>query len=442
VIFRVFFMGICACAVAPPQAQGQDDLPNPVPRPSVFSAEATGSGASLERSLRPVPRPERIPIVPTRSPPEDAGFQHWIAEFRVRARAEGIGSAVLERSLSGVRYNAGVIEKDRHQPEFATQIWDYLDTAVSETRVRNGRAVLNEHRRLLEQIEARYGVEREIVIAVWGLESAYGRYRGRIPVIEALATLAYDGRRGRFFEQQLVAALRIIQSGDVAPERMTGSWAGAMGHTQFIPTTYLAYAVDFTGDGRRDIWSDDPADSLASTAAYLARSGWTRGQPWGLEVRLPKGFDHARSGTRVRKSVAEWTRLGVRDVTGAAVPNHGPASILLPAGARGPAFMIFGNFRSIQRYNASRVYVIGVGHLADRLAGKPPFQAGWPRGEKPLSFRQKQELQRRLTRAGFDTNGADGIIGPDTMDALRAYQASVGLTPDGFPSMDVLRRLR
>jgi len=442
VIFRVVFMGICVSAAVSPQAQGQDNLPDPVPRPSILSAGEIGSRASLERSLRPVPRPERILIVPARSMPDDAGFRRWITGFRARARAEGIGGAVLERSLRGVRYNTEVIEKDRHQPEFSTQIWDYLDRAVSETRIRNGRTALREHQQLLDQIEARYGVEKEIVVAVWGLETAYGRYRGQIPLVEALATLAYDGRRGRFFEQQLIAALQIIQSGDVAPERMTGSWAGAMGHTQFIPTTYLAYAVDFTGDGKRDIWSDDPTDALASTAAYLARSGWTRGRLWGMEVRLPQGFDHERSGMRVRKSVVEWTRLGVRDVMGDPVPDHGPASIFIPAGARGPAFMTFGNFRAIQRYNASRAYVVGVGHLADRLAGKSPIQAGWPRGEKPLNFSQKQELQRRLTRAGFDTNGADGIIGPDTRDALRAYQSSVGLTPDGFPSMDVLRRLR
>lgn len=373
---------------------------------------------------------------------QDAGFQRWISQFRPRARAAGISNAVLDRSFRGISYNDSVIAKDRNQSEFTKQIWDYLDSAASDTRVRNGKAALREHRRLLDQIEARYGVEKEIVTAVWGLESAYGEHRGQTPIIEALATLAYDGRRGRFFEQQLIAALQIIQSGDVAPQSMTGSWAGAMGHTQFIPTSYLAYAQDFTGDGKRDIWSDNPADALASTAAYLARFGWTKGQPWGVEVRLPHGFNYAISGERVKKSVDEWTRLGVRDVTGYPVPDYGRASILLPAGANGAAFMIFNNFHVIERYNAADAYVIGVGHLADRIAGGPEIQASWPRGYEPLSLRQKKELQQRLTRAGFDTDGVDGIIGPNTIAAIRSYQSSVGLTPDGFPSLDVLRRLR
>ena len=373
---------------------------------------------------------------------QDAGFQRWISQFKPRARNAGISNTVLDRAFREVAYSESVIARDRNQSEFTKQIWEYLDSAVSETRVRNGRAALREHRRLLDRIEAHYGVEKEIVTAVWGLESAYGEHRGKTPIIEALATLAYDGRRGRFFEQQLIAALQIVQSGDVAPRNMTGSWAGAMGHTQFIPTSYLAYAQDFTGDGKRDIWSDNPADALASTAAYLARFGWTKGQPWGVEVRLPQGFNYEQSGERVKKSVDQWTQVGVRDVTGYPVPNHGRASILLPAGAQGAAFMIFNNFHVIERYNAADAYVIGVGHLADRIAGGPPIQASWPRGYEPLSLKQKKELQRRLTRAGFNTDGVDGIIGPNTVSAIRRYQASVGLTPDGFPSAEVLRQLR
>ena len=373
---------------------------------------------------------------------QDAGFQRWISQFRSRARSSGISNAVLDRAFQNVQYNQSIIAKDRNQAEFTKQIWDYLDSAASDSRVRNGKAALREHRRVLDQIEAHYSVEKEVVTAIWGLESVYGKHRGKTPIIEALATLAYDGRRGRFFEQQLVAALQIIQSGDVAPGDMTGSWAGAMGHTQFIPTSYLAFAQDFTGDGKRDIWSDNPTDALASTAAYLARFGWTKGQPWGVEVRLPQGFNYAIAGARVKKSVDEWTRLGVRDVTGYPISDHGRASILLPAGAQGAAFMIFNNFHVIERYNAADAYVIGVGHLADRIAGGPEIQTSWPRGYEPLSLRQKKELQRRLTRAGFNTDGVDGIIGPNTIAAIRNYQSSVGLTPDGFPSLEVLRRLR
>ncbi|MEM9975903.1 MAG: lytic murein transglycosylase, partial [Pseudomonadota bacterium] len=282
----------------------------------------------------------------------------------------------------------------------------------------------------------------EVVVAVWGLESAYGTFRGDTPVIPALATLAFDGRRGRFFEEQLIAALQILQSGDISPRAMTGSWAGAMGHTQFIPTSYLAYAQDFRGDGQRDIWSDDPTDALASTAAYLARFGWTKGQPWGLEVRLPRGFDYAQSGDRVKRSVAQWMQAGVRDMDGGLIPDHGQASILLPAGAQGAAFMIFDNFGVIERYNAADAYVIGVGHLSDRIAGGPPIRSNWPEGDRSLRFSERQEMQRRLTRAGFDTSGVDGIIGPNTIAAIRAFQKSVGMTPDGYASYEILRRLR
>ena len=369
-------------------------------------------------------------------------FTRWIDRFRARARSAGIRDSVFDAAFQGVRYNADVIQRDRNQSEFTKQIWEYLDSAVSDTRVRNGRQAMRDHGRLLAGIEDRYGVEAEVVVAVWGLESAYGSFRGNTPIIEALATLAFDGRRGRFFEEQLIAALKIIQAGDVAPRRMTGSWAGAMGHTQFIPTSYLAYAVDFTGDGKRDIWSDNPADALASTAAYLKRFGWTKGQPWGVEVRLPRGFDYSQTGERVKKSPRDWANLGVRAADGSVVPNHGRASILLPAGAQGAAFMIFDNFHVIERYNTADAYVIGVGHLSDRIAGKPPIRSGWPRDDRNLRFAEKKEMQQLLTRRGFNTEGVDGIIGPNTIQAIRRFQSSLGLIPDGYASYDILRRLR
>jgi membrane-bound lytic murein transglycosylase B len=370
------------------------------------------------------------------------GLATWIERFKPRARAQGIRNATLDAAFRGVRYDADIIKKDRNQSEFTKQIWEYLDSAVSDTRVKNGKAALRKHRKTLERIEAHYGVKKEVVAAVWGLESAYGSYRGDTRVIEALATLAYDGRRGKFFEQQLIAALKILQSGDVSARNMTGSWAGAMGHTQFIPTSYLAYAVDFTGDGKRDIWSDDPTDALASTAAYLAKSGWVTGQPWGVEVQLPARFNYGQTSAKVKKSVAEWTALGVRDVNGKPVPNHGSASILLPAGAQGAAFMIFKNFHVIERYNAADAYVIGVGHLSDRIDGGAAIQANWPRADRSLSRSEKVELQQRLTAAGFDTQGNDGIIGPNTIAAVKSYQASVGLITDGYASLDILKRLR
>lgn len=372
----------------------------------------------------------------------NAGFDRWIAGFRGRALAQGIRAEVFERAFRGVDYDPEVIARDRNQSEFTKPIWDYLDSAVSDTRVANGKAALAANRRVLEQIEARFGVDKEVVVAIWGLESAYGTHRGDTPLIGALASLAYDGRRGKFFEAQLVAALKIVQAGDVDPRAMTGSWAGAMGHTQFIPTSYLAHAVDFTGDGRRDIWSDDPTDALASTAAYLARSGWVTGQPWGVEVRLPAGFDYALTGERVRKAAAEWAALGVRDAAGGRIADHGAASILMPAGARGAAFMIFRNFQAIERYNAADAYVIAVGHLADRIRGGGPIRADWPRGDRALAADERRELQERLTKAGFDTGGIDGRIGPNTIAAVRAFQRAKGLIPDGYASLDVLRRLR
>lgn len=410
----------------------------------VFAAVLAGTSAFAVAPLtspRPVERGAGALGV-TPSPVANTGFQRWIAGFRGRAISQGIRPATFDAAFQGVRYNSDVISRDRNQAEFVKPLWEYLDSAVSDTRIRNGRAALRENARVLAEIEARYGVEAEVVTAVWGLESAYGAFRGDTPIIEALATLAYDGRRGRFFEEQLIAALRILQSGDVRPRDMTGSWAGAMGHTQFIPTSYLAYAQDFRGDGRRDIWADDPTDALASTAAYLARFGWTKGQPWGVEVRLPRGFDYGQTGDRIKKSPAQWARLGVRDTSGGQVPNHGRASILVPAGARGAAFMIFDNFHVIERYNAADAYVIGVGHLSDRIGGGPAIQADWPRGDRGLRRAERRELQQRLTNAGFSTQGVDGIIGPNTTAAIRAFQRSSGMVPDGYASYEVLRRLR
>ena len=394
------------------------------------------------REVRPVLRPDSLAqaeVIPVSTNPK---FQNWIKGFRGRALSQGIKGGIFDAAFRGVRYNADVIDKDRNQSEFKRNIWDYLDSAASPDRVSEGKKALRKHKRTLEAIERAYGVEKEVVTAVWGLESRYGTRMGDLNVIEAMATLAYDGRRGAFFEKQLIAALKILQSGDVAPRNMTGSWAGAMGHTQFIPTSYLAYAVDFTGDGKRDIWSDNPADALASTAAYLKRFGWKTGQPWGVEVRLPKGFNLARAKRSFKQSPAAWATEGVTDMQGRAVPNYGNASILLPAGTKGAAFMIFHNFGVIEKYNKADAYVIGVGHLADRLKGGPAIQASWPRQYAPMTEKQKKEIQRRLRRKGFKVEKIDGVIGPETIKAIRAYQKSRKLPPDGYPTQSLLKHLR
>ena len=407
----------------------------------VVAGVAQANPGPPERSLRPELRPE-LHAITVQGAANNRGLQRWISDFRVRASAQGISTQAFDAAFRGVRYNADVIQRDRNQSEFTKTIWEYLDSAASDLRVRNGLAALRQNEGLLNAIEARYGVEKEVVVAVWGLESSFGAFRGDEPLIEALATLAYDGRRGRFFEQQLIAALKIIQSGDVAPSDMTGSWAGAMGHTQFIPTSYLAYAVDFTGDGKRDIWSDDPADALASTASYLANFGWISGQPWGVEVRLPNGFDYTQANRRIQRLPSEWARMGVTGLNGRVVRDYGDASVLLPAGAQGAAFLIFHNFSVIERYNTADAYVIGVGHLSDRIAGGGAIQASWPRGDRALVFAERQELQRRLTAAGHSTQGIDGRIGPLTIDAIRSYQRSQGLVPDGYASLSLLMRLR
>jgi membrane-bound lytic murein transglycosylase B len=392
-----------------------------------------------ERSVMPELRPatalqENAQV--SRSPQ----FEQWLSSFRPRALAQGVSAATLDRTFRTIAYDDDAIRRDRAQAEFTRPIWQYLDGAVSDTRIENGARALREHAGLLVEIERRYGVPKEVVVAVWGLESSYGSSRGTTHVPSALATLAFDGRRGSFFESQLIGALKIIESGDVTPEGMRGSWAGAMGHTQFIPTSYLAYAVDFRGDGKRDIWSDDPTDALASTAAYLARHGWTSGQPWAVEVRMPAGFDPRAAAQR--RTVGEWRALGLRPLGGAALPAQGEATLMFPAGAQGPALLAFGNFRTIKRYNNSDAYVIAVGHLSDRLRGAGPFVTAWPRTDRPLNSDERVELQRLLNARGFDTGGVDGRIGPMTIEAVRGYQVASGLTPDGYVSLDLLSRLR
>lgn len=374
--------------------------------------------------------------------PTEAGFRAWLDGFRARAQAEGIAAGTLDSAFAEVRLNPGVIEKDRNQNEFTRQIWDYLDTAVSEDRVRNGMAALKRHRALLDAIADRHGVDAEVVAAIWGLESAYGGFRGGIPVIEALATLAFDSRRGAYFERELIAALKLLQAGEVAVADFRGSWAGASGHTQFMPSSILALAQDWTGDGRRNLWGDDPADALASTAAYLAKNGWTQGQPWGVEVTLPEDFPWEETGERIRKPVSEWMALGVRDIDGGEVADHGLASVLLPAGHLGAAFLIFANFQVIETYNTADAYVIAVGSLSDRLRGGRAIAHGWPRGDRALTFDEKREMQALLLGKGFDPQGVDGIMGPNTIEAVRRFQKSLGLVPDGYASVAVLDLLR
>ncbi len=365
-----------------------------------------GLGAAFLAACSDATAPARSPAS-RMQPVSNAGYDAWVAGFKSRASSQGISQSTLNRAFQGAGYLPGVIERDRNQVEFKRSLEDYLAIAASDERISTGKKMLQRHDGVLSQIEAQYGVDKEVVVAVWGLESRYGARRGDVPVISATSTLAYDGRRGAFFEKQLIAALQIIQAGDTSADNMTGSWAGAMGHTQFIPTSYLAYAVDFTGDGRRDIWSEDPSDSLASTAAYLSRAGWVRGQPWGGEVGTVSGT---------------------------------PVAVLQPQ-VPGPKIAVFRNFNVIKRYNNSDSYAIGVGHLSDRIAGGAPFKASFGPDETGLTLEDRKELQRRLTSAGFDTEGADGVIGKKSEAAISGYQRANGLPVTGKPSVELLRRL-
>ena len=425
-------------AAIPPTASLRPEMrPAPVDARPVVTVSSQATPLAVVRSLRPMARGTVVavsagPPPSAPGPAVDSGFAAWLADFRARATAQGLDRATFDRAFDGVGVNARILDRDRNQAEFSRALWDYLDSAVSDTRIANGRAGLARHRDTLARIERRYGVEAEVVVAVWGLESAYGAMRGDTDIIAAMATLAYDGRRRDFFEAQLIAALRILQAGDVPPRQMVGSWAGAMGHTQFMPTSYLEHAVDFDGDGRRDIWSDDPVDALASTANYLRNHGWTTGQPWGMEVRLPDGFDYALTGERVKRDAGFWNAQGVRLADGGRVPDHGDASILLPAGHRGIALVIYDNFHVIERYNPADAYVIAVGHLSDRITGDGPFRGSWPREDRTLTRAEREELQQRLVRAGFHRYAVDGIIGPQTIDSVRRFQASLGWVPDGY----------
>lgn len=372
----------------------------------------------------------------------DAGLQTWLSDFRARALEAGISADVFGTAVQNVHYDENVILRDRNQSEFTKTIWEYLKTATSDLRIENGKRALEKQREALEKIEMTYDVDKEVVVAIWGLESAYGTFRGSDSVINSLASLAYDGRRREFFEAELLDALRILETGDTSPEQLTGSWAGAMGHTQFMPSSFQQYAVDFDGDSKRDIWGEDPRDALASTGAYLRHFGWTKGQPWGVEVQLPEGFDYLLANREVLKNPTEWAALGVSDTNGVAVADHGLASVLLPGGAEGAAFLIFSNFEVLERYNTADAYVIGIGHLSDRIRGAGPIQHGWPEDDRALTFDERIELQTKLSSLGFDTVKIDAKIGPLTINAVRRFQVAQGALPDGYASLRLLDRVR
>lgn len=385
-----------------------------------------------------VPTGDDLAIAPTQT------FAEWQAGFRKEALAAGIRADLFDRAFIGVSPDMSVIKADRSQPEFTRPVWEYLDGALSPLRVNKGKSLIQQNAQVLQSIEQRYGVDREALVAVWGMESNFGQFQGSKSVINSLATLAYEGRRPGFAHAQLIAALQILQQGDITPEKMLGSWAGAMGQTQFIPTTYNTHAVDFDGDGRRDIWGSS-TDALASTAHYLQSSGWQRGQPWGFEVDLAEGFDYTLADGTIRKPVSEWIRLGVSEYGGLPIAPDDKqlsASLLLPAGHRGPAFLIFDNFRAILKYNNSSSYALAVGLLSKRFTDGGLVYGQWPKEDLPLSRSERIELQTLLGKHNYDAGNPDGIIGANTRKAIRSAQQSFGWPADGYPTQQLLEALR
>jgi lytic murein transglycosylase len=376
---------------------------------------------------------------PVASAPSAADIAPCIAQLRGEAVNRGIDGAAFDGWFAGVEPDASAIELLDRQPEFTMQPWDYLAMLVDDKRVADGRRKLANLSDVLERIESAYGVDRQVLVALWGVETRFGERMGSRPLIRSLATVSCFGRRQPFFREELMAALRILKDGDVPIEHLVGSWAGAFGHTQFMPSTFRRVAVDFDGDGRRDLVDSIP-DALASTANYLAKAGWKRGEPWGYEVRLPRKY-LGPSGRRTKLAMADWRALGIKRVDGRALPADDTASLLLPAGANGPAFLVMNNFHALLAYNPAEAYALAIAHLSDRLRGGGAIHASWPKGEPALSREQRISMQERLAVRGYDVGTPDGIIGPRTVDAIKEFQKSQGLTPDGFPTVGLLGRL-
>lgn len=375
----------------------------------------------------------------------DQRFQKWIADFYQTAAQNGISKATYRKAFAGVSDpDPTVLEKAAYQPEFTTKIWDYVDSRVNPYTVQIGRQMAAKHAATLNAIERRFGVDKSILLAIWSMESNYGAVLDKDDrlhyVPRALATLAYaDERRAKFAKKQLIAALKILQNGDISSDGMTGSWAGAMGHTQFIPTSYLLYAVDADGNGHRDIWNSVP-DALATSANLLMKNGWDRGKTWGYEVIVPP---NARKQVGKTHTLAQWASLGLTRPNGKGFRDGGGNAVLkMPAGPNGPGFLMTSNFFTIKRYNASDSYAIGVGLLADELAGYGGMKQRWPRPDGTLDMKEKFELQTRLKTLGYYDGEVDGNFGSGSKAAIAAVQARMGMQQDGEPSLPLLNALR
>ncbi len=372
---------------------------------------------------------------------EQGDFAACVSDLQSRALAQGLPRSLVSDVLGAVKFLPRVIELDRDQPEFRQSFSAYLRARVNETRVRRGRELLGRHRELLDRLTREYGIPGRYLVSFWGMETNFGSYLGTMPTLDSLATLACDPRRSAFFSDELITALKLLEREGLAPEIMRGSWAGAMGHTQFMPSAYMRHAVDGDGDGKIDLWNSE-VDALTSAANYLAGLGWQRGERWGREVRLPDDFPFQRSGLRNRAPLAGWRELGVRRADGQPLPPVDmQGSVIVPMGHRGPAFLVYDNFEVIMKWNRSQAYAIAVGRLADRIAGGGRLHADLPQVETAPSRSQIEHLQRGLIEQGFDPGEIDGAMGPATRGALRAFQQARGLVADGYPGPETLSQL-
>jgi membrane-bound lytic murein transglycosylase B len=374
----------------------------------------------------------------------DAKFEAFIQNtIWPHVKSAGVSRDLFDRAFAGITEpDQAVLKLAKTQPEFTSTTFEYLAKAVTPIRIETGQAMKAENSKLLAAIEKRYGVDRHVLLGIWGMESNFGKDKGSMSVMRSLATLIYAGRKRDYAKKEIIAAFKILKSGIRTPDNFTGSWAAAMGHTQFIPNSYISFAVDWTGDGKRDIWGSKE-DALASTANYLAKAGWTIDRPWGWEVKLPPKFNRALIGRSFWRPVSEWMKLGITPAAGGKFnAPQADAFVMIPQGIDGPAFLVTKNFLAIMDYNLSHSYAIAVGHLGDRIRGGAAIQAAWPDVSFDLSFDERVEMQKRLSGMGFETGGADGRFGARTYEAVIGFQHKVGLPMDGKPSRKVLERLR
>lgn len=412
---------------------------------SVFLA-MTQAQAELVINGSTISSSATVPVVTSEDYTPNNNFRSCLANLRSQAIGAGVSGTTYDRYTQNLTPDYSVIDKLNYQPEFSTSIWDYLSGLVDEERVELGKQKLAQHRDVLNRASQVYGVPPETIVAVWGVESNFGDISGKYPLLQALGTLSCEGRRQSYFRTEFFATMRILQRGDLTEDQLKGSWAGAFGHTQFMPSTYERLAVDFDGDGRRDLVSST-ADALASTANFLNKAGWQTGMPWGFEVKVPQGMSIDGEGRRSKKALSSWSARGVTRIDGSplvqgALSSSTSAGLMAPAGVNGPVFLVFKNFDAIYSYNAAESYGLAIAHLSDRLKGASPFVASWPTDDPGTSRAERREIQQFLINRGYDIGAVDGLIGDKTRVAIRQEQTRLGLNPTGRAGQQILRAFR